>query len=141
MDDCIFCKIIKGDIPSYKVYEDSDVYVMLDINPFSKGHVLVLPKIHCENIHDIPEDTLCKVISVAKKFADRIKQELHPEGIILLQNNGARAGQSVFHFHFHVKPVFPESEVPSEGHLRKKLTEEEMLEIQKILEEDYSALK
>lgn len=135
MDSCIFCKIVKGEIPSYKLYEDSDVFVMLDINPFSKGHVLVLPKKHFENIYDIPENILCKVVSVSKFFAQKIKQEFHPEGIILLQNSGERAGQSVFHFHMHVKPVFLDSEILSEAHLRKKLKEDDMLDIQRVLQQ------
>ncbi|NMC08786.1 HIT domain-containing protein, partial [Candidatus Microgenomates bacterium] len=67
MDDCIFCKIVKGDIPCYKVYEDEEVIAFLDIKPLSKGHVLVLPKKHFENIYDIPEDLLCKINVVAKK--------------------------------------------------------------------------
>lgn len=135
MDSCIFCKIVKGEIPSYKLYEDSDVFVMLDINPFSKGHVLVLPKKHFENIYDIPENILCKVVSVSKFFAQKIKQEFHPEGIILLQNSGERAGQSVFHFHMHVKPVFLDSEILSEAHLCKKLKEDDMLDIQRVLQQ------
>ena len=67
MDDCIFCKIVKGEIPSYRVYEDDDILVMLDINPFSKGHLLVLPKEHFENIYDIPTELFSKLMTKSKK--------------------------------------------------------------------------
>ena len=106
MNDCIFCKIVKGEIPSYRVSETDDVLVILDVNPLSKGHVLVLPKEHYENIHDIPEDLLITITSVVKEEAQKIKDRLKPEGIIIMQNNGAKAGQSVFHFHIHIKPAY-----------------------------------
>ena len=134
MDDCIFCKIIGGEIPSYKVYETEDVFVMLDINPLSKGHLLVIPKGHYENIHEIPEEVLMKVSSVTKEMAERIKERLNPEGIIIMQNNGQKAGQSVFHYHTHIKPVYEDTSIPKEGHLRKPLTEDEFNEICKTLQ-------
>ncbi len=134
MDDCIFCKIIRGEIPSYKVYETEDVFVMLDINPLSKGHLLVIPKGHYENIHEIPEEILMKVSSVTKEMAERIKERLNPEGIIIMQNNGRKAGQSVFHYHTHIKPVYEDTPIAKEGHLRKPLTEEEFNEICKTLQ-------
>lgn len=134
MSDCIFCKIAKDDISAHKVYEDENLLVMLDINPLSKGHVLVFPKGHYENIHDIPEDVLMKLTSVVKKMSQRIKERLHPEGIIVMQNNGVKAGQSVFHFHIHIKPVYEDTPVPSEAHLRKKLTTEEFSEICRTLQ-------
>lgn len=134
MSDCIFCKIVKGEIPSYRVKETDDVLVILDVNPLSKGHILVLPKEHYENIHDIPEDLLMKITSVVKEEAQKIKDRLKPEGIIIMQNNGAKAGQSVFHFHIHIKPVYEDTPVPKEVHLRKKLTEEEFTQICKTLQ-------
>lgn len=134
MNDCVFCKIIKGDIPSYKIYEDNNLLVMLDINPLSKGHVLVFPKGHYENIHDIPEDVLMKLTLAVKKMSQRIKERLHPEGIIIMQNNGVKAGQSVFHFHIHIKPVYEDTPVPKEAHLRNKLTDEEFTQICRTLQ-------
>ncbi len=134
MEDCIFCRIIRGEIPSYKVYETEDVFVMLDINPLSKGHLLVIPKGHYENIHEIPEEVLMKVSSVTKEMAERIKERLNPEGIIIMQNNGQKTGQSVFHYHTHIKPVYEDTSIPKEGHLRKPLTEEEFKEICKTLQ-------
>ena len=134
MNDCIFCKIVKGEIPSYRVSETDDVLVILDVNPLSKGHVLVLPKEHYENIHDIPEDLLITITSVIKEEAQKIKDRLKPEGIIIMQNNGAKAGQSVFHFHIHIKPAYEDTPVSKEGHLRKKLTEEEFTQICKTLQ-------
>lgn len=134
MDDCIFCKIAKGDIPAYKVYEDENLLAMLDINPLSKGHILLLPKGHYENIHDIPEGVLMKLSSAVKKMSQRIKERLNPEGIIVMQNNGVKAGQSVFHFHIHIKPVYEDTPVPQEAHLRNKLTEEEFIQICKTLQ-------
>lgn len=135
MEDCIFCKIIRGEIPSYKVYETEDIFVMLDINPLSKGHLLVLPKAHYENIHEIPEEILMKVSSVTKEMAAKIKERLNPEGIIIMQNNGRKAGQTIFHAHVHIKPVYEDTIVPREGHLRKPLTEKEFNEICKTLQQ------
>lgn len=126
MDDCIFCKIVKGEIPCYKVFEDEDVLAFLDIKPLSKGHILVLPKKHFENIYEIPEDLFCKVGIVAKKLATRLKEKFSPEGIVLNQNNGLRAGQTIFHYHIHVKPVYEDTPIFEEGEHRKDMSKEEM---------------
>jgi len=134
MEDCIFCKIVRGEIPSYKVKETENLFVMHDINPFSKGHLLVLPKKHYENIFDIPEELLREMVSITKEMSLKIKKELKPEGIIIMQNNGAKAGQSVFHFHIHIKPVYHDTDIPAEQPLRKKLSDEEFKEICKILQ-------
>ena len=134
MEDCIFCKIVRGEIPSYKVKETENLFVMHDINPFSKGHLLVLPKKHYENIFDIPEELLREMVSITKEMSLKIKKELKPEGIIIMQNNGAKAGQSVFHFHIHIKSVYHDTDIPTEQHLRKKLSDEEFKEICKILQ-------
>ena len=103
MEDCVFCKIIKGDIPSYKIYEDDSVYAFLDINPSSPGHTLVIPKKHSEDIFDIEEDDLKKVIFVSKEIAKKMK-DLGCEGVNIYNNNGAVSGQIVFHFHIHIVP-------------------------------------
>ncbi len=133
MDSCIFCKIIKGEIPSYKIYEDDDIFVMLDINPLSKGHTLVFPKQHFENIYDIPEELFAKIMLKSKRLAEKLKEKLNCEGIILQQNSGQKAGQSVFHLHVHLKPVFKDTEIAYEKPLRKKLTETEFEDLQNQL--------
>lgn len=115
MDDCIFCKIAKGDISSFKIYEDEDIVAFLDVNPSSCGHTLVVCKGHYENIFDISEELLCKVNSVVKMLAERIKDRLGCDGIVILQNNGSCAGQSVFHYHMHIKPVYTDSDVSTES--------------------------
>jgi len=101
MENCIFCKIVKGEIPSYKVYENEKVLVILDINPANEGHLLVIPKKHFENIFDIEEDYLVEVIKVAKKLAMLF---IEYDGLNLLQNNKEQAGQVVKHFHLHLIP-------------------------------------
>lgn len=106
MSDCIFCKIIAGEIPSATVYEDDDVKAILDVNPAAKGHVIVLPKTHAENIFSIPDEDLKKAICVAKKIATALKKTYNCDGVNILQNNGEAAGQSVFHLHIHVIPRF-----------------------------------
>ncbi len=133
MDDCIFCKIVKGDIPAYKVYEDERVYVFLDINPLSKGHTLVLPKEHYVNILDVPTDLYGYMNEVVKKVAQKIQDEYEPEGILINQNNGRKAGQEIDHIHIHVKPIYDDTKVFREGNHRKQLSEDEMKEIQEDL--------
>jgi len=109
--DCLFCKIVKGEIPSKKVYEDENVIAFLDINPASKGHTLVVPKKHCLNIFDIDEEVLKNVITAVKKVATMIKEKLSADGINILQNNGQRAGQIVEHFHFHIIPRYKDDKI------------------------------
>lgn len=103
MENCIFCKIIKGEVPSYKVYEDDFVYAFLDINPSSPGHTLVIPKKHSENIFDIDKDDLERVIMVSKKISQKMK-DLGCDGINIYNNNGKDSGQIIFHFHMHIVP-------------------------------------
>ena len=133
MDDCIFCKIIKGEIPSYKIYEDENVYVFLDIKPLSKGHTLVLPKLHYEGIQDIPEGLLCEVNKIGKRIVSRIQEKYSPLGFIINQNNGQKAGQTIHHYHLHIKPVYEGTVIPDEADRRKELSKEEMGNIAKDL--------
>ncbi|WP_414837957.1 HIT family protein [Candidatus Nanosalina sp. VS9-1] len=112
MSDCVFCSIINDDIPSHKVYEDENVVAFLDANPVSKGHTLVVPKTHVDNIHDASEmqymwDALVEVSNALEKACD-------PEGINIAQNNGEAAGQEVFHLHFHVTPIYEGDELEIE---------------------------
>lgn len=104
MDDCIFCKIVKGEIPSLKVYEDDKVLAFEDINPISKGHTLIIPKKHAENIWELDEEDLIAVQKASKKLAHAIKESLNPDGIACLQLNGTAVNQVVMHYHFHLIP-------------------------------------
>lgn len=102
--DCIFCKIVKGEIPSYTVYEDEMVKVFLDVNPTHNGHMLVVPKKHILDIDTMDGDTLLHIIEVAKKMKQRLEKRLQANGISLIQNNGSI--QEVKHFHLHIKPYY-----------------------------------
>lgn len=100
---CIFCDIIKGDIPSYKIYEDDKTYAFLDISDDAVGHTLVIPKEHYENIMEVPEETLNAVMSTVKKIA-RHYVSLGYTGVNLMNASGKSAQQSVFHLHIHIMP-------------------------------------
>ena len=101
---CLFCRIVSGDLPSHGVYEDDLVSAFLDIHPVGLGHTLVVPKRHFENVRDIPADLLAHVHQVAKRVAEAQIGALNPAGISIAQNNGAAAGQIIFHLHVHVIP-------------------------------------
>ncbi len=103
-NDCIFCAIAAGEIPCFKVYEDDEVLAYLDINPFSKGHTLVIPKRHCQGLLDTDDELLATLIARVKQVAAMIKPKLGCDGFNILQNNGAAAGQTVNHVHFHIVP-------------------------------------
>lgn len=105
-DDCIFCKIAAGDIPSNTVYEDERFRVILDLNPASKGHALILPKNHADDLFDLPGEDRVAVLSVAAKVAGAMKKALSCSGINIVQNNGESAGQTVKHFHLHIIPRY-----------------------------------
>lgn len=110
-DDCIFCKIARGNIPSATVYEDSHFRVILDINPATKGHCLIIPKEHFDNIYDLDAETAGKLFSLATCIARAMKDALHCDGLNLVQNNGLIAGQTVFHFHLHLIPRYEGDQV------------------------------
>lgn len=105
-DDCIFCKILKGDIPSFCIYENDDFKVILDRFPAAKGHVLILPKEHYQDLFELPEGISKQIYPLAQKIASAIKGALGADGINIVQNNGEAAGQSVFHFHMHIVPRY-----------------------------------
>jgi histidine triad (HIT) family protein len=111
----IFAKIINGEIPSHKVYEDADVFVMMDIFPQSKGHVLVIPKAASRNLLDADPAVLAKAISQVQRVAKATQTALSPDGIRVVQFNEAPAGQSVFHLHFHIIPVYNGVEIGRHG--------------------------
>lgn len=103
-NDCIFCKIAAGEIPSATLYEDDEFRVILDLNPASKGHALILPKDHYRNLYDIEDETAAKAIILAKKMVKKMTDVLGCDGYNIVQNNEKSAGQSVFHFHMHLIP-------------------------------------
>jgi histidine triad (HIT) family protein len=106
MSDCIFCKIIDGEIPASKVYEDEHVLAFLDISQVTKGHTLVIPKVHKENVYELTPEIASHLFSVVPKITNAMKTEFNPIGLNLLNNNGELAGQSVFHFHLHIIPRY-----------------------------------
>ncbi len=106
MDDCIFCKIANGQIPSKTLYEDERFRVILDLGPATRGHALILPKEHAANLYELPDDTAGAVMRLAKKMAFTIRERLRCDGLNLVQNNGAAAGQTVEHFHLHIIPRY-----------------------------------
>ena len=105
-DDCIFCKLANGDIPTNTIYEDDDFRVILDAAPAAKGHALILPKNHADNLFTLDDATAGKVLVLARSVAGRMKEVLGCDGVNLVQNNGEAAGQTVFHFHMHIIPRF-----------------------------------
>lgn len=106
MENCIFCKILAGEIPSTAVYEDDDFKAILDVNPAARGHVIILPKQHAANIFELPDEIAGKIMIVAKKIATAVREAYGCDGINILQNNGEAAGQTVFHLHVHIVPRF-----------------------------------
>ncbi len=105
-ENCIFCKIANGDIPSRTIYEDEEFRVILDMAPATKGHALILPKNHYKNLYEIADDTAAKVLPLAKKMAAHMTEKLGCDGFNIVQNNNEVAGQTVFHFHVHLIPRY-----------------------------------
>lgn len=101
---CIFCKIVKGDAPSFKLYEDDLTFAIMDINPFMPGHALVLSKGHFANLHEASDESVAAVARTAKKIAAAVNEAVKPDGINIVQANGQGAAQSVLHYHVHVLP-------------------------------------
>lgn len=133
-DKCVFCQIVKDQIDGYKVYEDDKSAAFLDLNPISKGHTLVIPKKHVENIHDA--QGMSYMWSTIVKVANSVKEAFDPAGIKITQNNGEAAGQEMFHLHFHITPIYDGTEI-EESYSREELEEaEEILdEIREKIEE------
>lgn len=127
MTDCIFCKIIAGEIPAEKIYEDEHTCAFLDINPNNFGHALVLPKTHFESIFDMPKETLGYVYTATQKVAKALKKS-GAEGVNTISNNGAAAGQLIFHAHIHVIPRYaddglthwPQKKYPNDKALKEE---------------------
>jgi histidine triad (HIT) family protein len=106
MDNCIFCKIVKGEIPSYKVYEDENIIAFLDIFPQYKGHTLIVPKAHYETIFDLPDVLAAEVLPLGKRVINAIEKVCNADGYNFVQNNREHAGQAVMHYHMHIIPRY-----------------------------------
>lgn len=106
MENCIFCKIVDGQIPCNKAFEDENILAFFDINPLTKGHCLIIPKKHFENIFDIDQNILNKIIETAKNLSLKSKQEFECGGVNIINNSGKAAEQSVNHFHLHIIPRY-----------------------------------
>ncbi len=105
-ENCIFCKLANGEIPSSTIYEDERFRVILDLGPATKGHALILPKDHADNLFELPEETAAQAIKLAKKLGAKMVKKLGADGFNLVQNNGEAAGQTVMHFHLHLIPRY-----------------------------------
>ena len=102
--DCVFCKIRDGQIPSIKLFEDERAFAIMDINPLNEGHALVIAKAHAPNLFEVADEDLMAAARAARRHGLAIRRSLNPDGLNVLQANGAAANQSVLHFHFHVIP-------------------------------------
>ena len=130
MENCIFCKIVKGEMPASMVYEDARILAFLDIAPVNIGHSLVIPKKHFVNIFDTPEDILYSMTKVAKKLSQSIKIGLNADGVNVTMNNDIAAGQIIFHSHIHVIPRFTNDGFGT-WHGKRPYKEGEMREVAK----------
>ena len=102
--DCIFCKIVAGEIPCFKLFEDDETIAFMDINPFSEGHCLAVPKAHFKDVFSISPDAMAATARTAARVAKAVDATVRPDGLNLIQANGPAAGQTVFHFHIHIFP-------------------------------------
>ena len=135
-DDCIFCKLANGDIPTNALYEDDIVKVIFDAGPASRGHVLILPKNHFDDVYSLDEMTAAHIFQVAVKVANAMKDSLGYEGLNIVQNNGTVAGQTVFHFHMHLIPRYKDDTV-NVTWIPGKVTDEEVEELKKLIESKF----
>ena len=132
-ENCIFCKIANGEIPSKALYEDEMFKVILDLGPATKGHALILPKDHADNLYELSDETAAKVLVLAKKMATLMKEKLGCDGFNLVQNNGEAAGQTVHHFHMHLIPRY-ENDNAGISWKPGETTPEDMAEIKRLVE-------
>lgn len=127
-ENCIFCKLANGDIPTSTLYEDEDFRVILDASPASKGHALIIPKEHYANLYELDDELAGKAMILAKKMITKLTDVLGCDGYNLVQNNGPAAGQTVFHFHLHMIPRYKDDNVGL-GWNMGELTEEDKEDI------------
>lgn len=131
-DDCIFCKLANGVIPTRSIYEDDDFKVIMDADPATKGHVLILPKEHFNDLLDCSDEVAKKIMPLAKKIAIKQKETLSCDGINIVQNTGQAAGQTVFHLHVHIIPRYKEKE-PILTWTHESFTDEEFEQIKQAI--------
>ena len=132
-DNCIFCKLANGEIPTATLYEDEDFRVILDASPAAKGHALILPKQHYANLYELDDSVASKVLVLAKKVITKMTDILGCDGYNIVQNNGEAAGQTVFHFHMHLIPRYKEDGVGitwTPGSLTDEVKEEILSKVQ-----------
>ena len=134
MEDCIFCKIISGEIPATKVYEDNDVFAFLDIQPINFGHVLVIPKEHYKDLSVTPKELVCKSMEVVHKLIPVIKKATGADAVNIGINIGENAGQEVFHTHIHIMPRFSDDGYEV-WHSKKTYAEGEMDKMSALISE------
>ena len=113
--NCLFCKIVRGEIPSVKVREDARTFSFMDVQPASPGHILTVPKLHAANLLEITEDDLCAVVLASQQIARAVQAALKPDGMRMVQTNGAAAGQTVFHYHVHIIPMYQGQRLVTHG--------------------------
>ncbi len=116
-ENCIFCKLANGEIPTATLYEDEDFRVILDASPAAKGHALIIPKEHYANLYELPDELAQKVILLAKKMITKMTDVLGCDGYNIVQNNGEVAGQTVFHFHMHLIPRYQDDDAGFGWHM------------------------
>ena len=133
-DNCIFCKIISGEIPSFTIFEDEQFKVILDVAPAAKGHALIIPRRHYANLYELPEDMAADAMRLARRMMTTMTQKLGCDGFNIVQNNGDVAGQTVFHFHMHLIPRYH-----NDGEILKYIAgepdREELEQIRRIIAE------
>jgi histidine triad (HIT) family protein len=127
-ENCIFCKLANGEIPTATIYEDEDFRVILDASPAAKGHALILPKEHYKDLYELEDTIVAKVLPLAKKLITKLTPIFGADGYNIVQNNGSAAGQTVFHFHMHLIPRY-EGDNAGLGWNMGELTEEVKNEI------------
>ena len=134
-DDCIFCKIANGEIPSSTLYEDDDFRVFLDLGPASKGHALIVPKEHFDNLYELSDNVASKVLVLAKKMITKMTKALKCDGFNIVQNNNECAGQTVYHFHMHLIPRYKDDKV-NVGWEPGSIDENGIDELKKLIEKE-----
>ena len=135
--DCIFCKLANGVFPTNFIYEDEDFKVILDANPATKGHSLILPKKHFKNLLDADEEVLKKALPLAKKLSNKLIDVLKCDGVNVLQNNNEAAGQAVFHLHIHLIPRYKDQKEHILSWKANKFSDDEMKNIAESLKNKY----
>ena len=136
-DNCIFCKIANGDIPTNAIYEDDKYKVILDLGPATRGHALILPKYHFANIYDMPVENVAEAFSLAKRMAEEMTDRLGADGFNIVQNNNEVAGQTVFHFHIHLIPRY-KGDGQTVGWKPGESTPEELSKIRELFQKSSS---